>query len=506
MRREGYLVGLVRRLKSWFLKKETDNRRPVEDGLNHPTDERQPSFSLVREQFDDCSDLVHRSYPHLGVDLLYFGHMVGVEALDRDLVRPLETADPDGLAQMLKRSQFVRADTLTEAVEGVLDGQAALFHKGGVWLVHVADPPGRGVEQSEVEGAITGPHDGFSEMASINIGLIRRRMKSARLKAVKVRVGELSHTDVYVMYIEDIANPALVNELLSRIKDIETDVLQEANALVQLIEDHPNSIFPQFYTTERPDIAVLKLSMGRIVVIVDGSPTVITAPSSLMEYFNAADDFYMRWISATGLRILRFIAFVITVSFTAFYVSVTTFHYELIPRTLLVNLAESRARVPFPPLYEALFMEFTIEMLREAGARLPSKIGQTIGIVGGIVIGQAAVQAGFTSNILIITVATSAIASFVIPSYMMSTSLRLLRFGLILLAGIWGNLGLMLGFGFIIADLSNLTVLKSSYLTPIAPFNAEDWKRLIIRGPYWALRERTSQSVTKNRTFNKMKR
>jgi hypothetical protein len=187
-------------------------------------------------------------------------------------------------------------------------------------------------------------------------------------------------------------------------------------------------------------------------------------------------------------------------------VSVTTFHYELIPRTLLVNLAESRARVPFPPLYEALFMEFTIEMLREAGARLPSKIGQTIGIVGGIVIGQAAVQAGFTSNILIITVATSAIASFVIPSYMMSTSLRLLRFGLILLAGIWGNLGLMLGFGFIIADLSNLTVLKSSYLTPIAPFNAEDWKRLIIRGPYWALRERTSQSVTKNRTFNKMKR
>jgi hypothetical protein len=187
-------------------------------------------------------------------------------------------------------------------------------------------------------------------------------------------------------------------------------------------------------------------------------------------------------------------------------VSVTTFHYELIPRTLLVNLAESRARVPFPPLYEALFMEFTIEMLREAGARLPSKIGQTIGIVGGIVIGQAAVQAGFTSNILIITVATSAIASFVIPSYMMSTSLRLVRFGLILLAGIWGNLGLMLGFGFIIADLANLTVLKSSYLTPIAPFNGEDLKRLVIRGPYWALRERTSQSVTKNKTFNKMKR
>src|SRR5690606_15698176 len=148
------------------------------------------------------------------------------------------------------------------------------------------------------------------------------------------------------------------------------------------------------------------------------------APSSLMENFSATDDFYMRWISATGLRLIRFVAFLITVAFTAFYVSITTFHYELIPRTMLVNLAESRARVPFPPLYEALFMDLTIEMLREAGARLPSKIGQTIGIVGGIVIGQAAVQAGFTSNILIIIVASSAIASFVIPSYMMSTSLR----------------------------------------------------------------------------------
>lgn len=480
--------------------------RPFEDGLDEAADDRRPSFSLVREQFRDCSDLVHRSYPHLGVDLLYFGHLVGPEELDRDVVRVLETADPCELKQLLKRSQFTRVDSFTEAVEGILDGQAVLFRKDGAWLAPVSNPPGRSVEESEVEGSITGPHDGFSETAQLNVALIRRRLKSARLKAVRLRVGELSHTDVYVMYIEDIVNAVYVEELISRIRDVSIEVLDEAHELVQLIEDRPNSIFPQFYTTERPDIAVNKLSQGRIAVIVDGSPTVITAPASLMEFFNAADDYYMRWISATGLRFLRFIAFLITVSFTAFYVSITTFHYELIPRTLLVNLAESRARVPFPPLYEALFMEFTIEMLREAGARLPSKIGQTIGIVGGIVIGQAAVQAGFTSNILIITVASSAIASFVIPSYMMSTSLRLLRFGLIVLAGVWGNLGLMLGFGFIIADLSNLTVLKSSYMTPLAPFNIRDWKRLVIRGPYWSLKERTSQSRTRNRIFSKMKR
>lgn len=496
----------LKRIIDFFARNRNNRQPPIEDGLFHPEDDRKPSFSLVRDQFRHCSDLVHRSYPHLGVDVLYFGHMVGTEELDRDVIQPLETAGAENLAPLLERSQFARAATLTEAVEGVLDGQAVLFCRKEAWLVHVSKPPGRNVEQSEVEGSITGPHDGFTETADLNLALIRRRLKSARLKAVKLRVGELSHTDVYVLYIEDIANAAYVEEMLSRIRDVGVDVVQEANALVQLIEDHPNSIFPQFYTTERPDIAVIKLSHGRIVVLVDGSPTVITAPASLMEYFSATDDFYMRWISATGLRILRFLAFVITVSLTAFYVSMTTYHYELIPRTLLVNLAESRARVPFPPLYEALFMEVTIEMLREAGARLPSKIGQTIGIVGGIVIGQAAVQAGFTSNILIIAVASSAIASFVIPSYMMSTSLRVLRFGLILLAGLWGNLGLMLGFGFIIAELANLTVLKSSYLTPLAPFHPKDWKRLIIRGPYWALRERTSQSRTRNRIHVKMKR
>lgn len=500
-------MGLIEKIRTMFVVSEDERRQPpIEDGPNHPQDERKPSFLLVREQFDHCNDLVHRNYPHLGVDLLYFGHMVSDEALDRDAIRPLETVKPEQLEALFARSQFVRAHTFTGTVEGILAGQAAIFHGENTWLVEVAKPPSRSVDQSEVESAITGPHEAFTEAVETNLALIRTRLQSARLKTVKCKVGELSNTDVYVLYIEGITNPEYVEETVSRIRAIEIDILLDANGLVQMIEDHPNSIFPQFYTTERPDIAVIKLSQGRVVVLVDGSPTVISAPSSLMENFSATDDFYMRWISATGLRLIRFVAFLITVAFTAFYVSITTFHYELIPRTMLVNLAESRARVPFPPLYEALFLELTIEMLREAGARLPSKIGQTIGIVGGIVIGQAAVQAGFTSNILIITVASSAIASFVIPSYMMSTSLRVLRFGLILLAGIWGNLGLMLGFGFIIAHLSKLTVLKSSYLTPIAPLNLEDWKRLLIRAPYWSTRRRTSQSRSMNPIWNKMKR
>jgi hypothetical protein len=178
----------------------------------------------------------------------------------------------------------------------------------------------------------------------------------------------------------------------------------------------------------------------------------------------------------------------------------------MIPMNLLVTLTESRSRVPFPPVYEALVMEVTIELLREAGARLPTKIGQTIGIVGGIVIGQAAVQAGLTSNVLIIAVASSAIASFVIPSYVMSASIRLIRFGLILLAGLWGNFGLVIGLAAIVIHLSGLTSLGTSYLTPVAPFEPKDWKDIFIRAPFHALRLRPTQSVSPNMQRNKSRR
>lgn len=195
---------------------------------------------------------------------------------------------------------------------------------------------------------------------------------------------------------------------------------------------------------------------------------------------------------------MRLLALIITITFTSMYVSVTTFHYEMIPEALLRTLAESRNKVPFPPVYEALLMEIMIELLREAGARLPTKIGQTIGIVGGIVIGQAAVQAGLTSNVLIIAVASSAIASFVIPSYMMSASIRLIRFGIIILAGIWGNMGLVMGIALIVIHLSSLTSLGSSYMIPIAPMKSGDWKDVFIRAPFSMLRTRPSQAQTSN--------
>ncbi|SFI72937.1 GerA spore germination protein [Paenibacillus sp. UNC496MF] len=468
--------------------------------------QERPQMTHILQQFADCADFKHQAYPKLNADLFYFDHMIDGAKLDREILSPLLSASEGELRDVLDRLSLARKSEDKQIVEDILSGSVALFYLDEIYIIDLYSPKGRPVSQSETETTITGPHEAFSEPVGDTLSLIRRRVRSSHLKCLRFRVGEITKSDVYLLYIADIANMEYVDELKRRIQAVEIDAVHDTNMLVQLIDDKPMSIFPQFFTTERPDAIASKLVAGRIVGVMDGSPFAFSAPTSFFEFFIASDDYYQRWSLGTATRVLRFVSFVITILFTCFYVSVTTFHYEMIPQNMLLTLSESRSRVPFPPVYEALFMEAVIEFLREAGARLPTKIGQTIGIVGGIVIGQAAVQAGFTSNILIIVVASSAIASFVMPSYIMSASIRLIRFGLIILAGIWGNLGITVGIAFLIIHLSHLTSLNSSYLTPIAPHKPGDWLDVFIRAPFKLLKKRPTQSRTPNPVHMKMKK
>lgn len=476
------------------------------DAKTEPNGTAKPTLSLVLGELKDCVDCIHQKLGGSGADLVYFAAIVDNNALQRDLIGPLSKASPEELAKALSSAPYSSAKDLEACITGILNGAAAVFDGQEAYLFDVPKQTGRTIEQSETETIITGPHDGFVENLEENLGVIRKRIRSAKLKSVSLEVGEISKARIVMLYVEGIVNDEFVEMMSGRISDIEIDGVSDANMLVQLIDENPNSVFPQYLTTERPDAVISKLLGGRIAVLLDGSPSVICAPTAFLEFFSSPDDYYQRWPIGTGLRILRLIGFLITICFTAFYVSVTTFHYEMIPHTMLLNLAESRSRVPFPPLIEALLMETTIELLREAGARLPTKIGQTIGIVGGIVIGQAAVQAGFTSNILIIAVAISAIASFVIPSYIMSASLRLIRFGLIILAGILGNLGLVMGIGFLVIHMAGVTNLGTSYLTPIAPAKFMDILDTLVRGPFWALKRRPTISRSPNPERTKIKR
>lgn len=328
-------------------------------GGNHA---EMPNSADILNEFKKCEDIVTRTFPHLNINLLYFDHLVNKNELNREIINPLNNAAPNELPQLFQQSQFKVPENMNETIERVLNGEVAIFHGENVYAVNVYGPDSRAIEQTETESVITGPHDALNENIATNLSLIRRRVRSSKLKTIKLSVGEITKTSVYLLYIEDIANDNLVQKLENKVRSIEIDGLFEGNMIVQLIDEHPNSIFPQFITTERTDVVSSKLIAGKIVGLVDGSPSAFCAPTSFFEFFSSPDDYYQRWLLGTGLRLLRFIAFVITVTFTAFYVSVTTFHYEMIPQALLLNLAESRSRVPFPPIYEALLMEITIEL------------------------------------------------------------------------------------------------------------------------------------------------
>jgi len=500
------------RLKSIFIEdpltsvndSETDSETVSPNTLQSA--EQQPlTLQHILDQFDDSADFVHNAYLGDRMHVMYFSHLVNEDRLERDCLPPLIQSE-NPLKHLETQSMYKPVSASKQCVEGILSGMAAIIFDHHAFLLDVIYPASRTVAESETETVIIGPHEAFTEQAYTNLSLIRKRVQSSHLKVIKLAVGEVTKSDVYVLYIKDIANPKFAKDVIKRIQEVEIDAIHDTNMLIQCIDDHPRSVFSQFLTTERPDTIASKLVSGRIVCLMDGSPTAFSAPASFFEFFSSSDDYYQRWSIGTATLLLRFQALIITLVLTALYVSVTSFHYEMIPENLILTLTESRSKVPFPPIFEALLMETTIELLREAGARLPTKIGQTIGIVGGIVIGQAAVQAGLTSNILIIAVASSAIASFVIPNYVMSASFRLLRFLLIILAGLWGNLGLAIGMAWIVIHLSGLTSIGTSYLSPVAPFEPYDWRDVFLRMPFSMLGRRPSQARSKNKVKLKMRR
>lgn len=430
----------------------------------------------------DCSDLSHLHLPLQQIDIIYFGHLVSSEALRKDVIEPFSDKDADMVA-ILSQSSYKHKPQASELVTGILAGNIAIYYKNRAYLYNAYAPESRSIQNSETESVINGPMDSFTESLSTNLSLIRRRIKDSGLKVITFTIGNKTGTTMNLLYLEELADPLHVQQLSQMIEKLDIQTIYDTNTLVQYLSPDKFAIFPQFLTSVRPDHMADKLTSGKIVGLLDGSQVAFSAPTSFVEFFSSPDDYYLPWAVASAVRILRFIALFITLCFTALYVSLVTYHYEMIPPSLLLNLMESRNKVPFSPLVEAIVMEMTIELLREAGARLPTKIGPTIGTVGGIVIGQAAVQAGITSNILIISVATSAIASFVIPNYNMSSSIRLLRFGIIIMAGLLGNFGLVCGLGFIMVQLSGLNMFGLSYLYPLAPSKPSRWLELIIRAP-----------------------
>ncbi|MEH7119857.1 spore germination protein [Neobacillus vireti] len=348
----------------------------------------------------------------------------------------------------------------------------------------------RGITEPTTQLSIRGPKDSFTETLRTNTALLRRRIKSPNLWIESMKIGTVTQTDIAIIYIKGIANDKIVNEVKKRLKRINIDSIIASGYVEQLIEDQTWTTFPTTFHTERPDVVTSQLLEGRVAIVVDGTPFVLTAPAIFVQFFQAPDDYYSRFDISTGIRLLRIIAFLIALVGPATYIAATTFHQEMIPTTMAIAIAAQRENVPFPAFVEALIMEVTFEILREAGLRLPRAVGQAVSIVGALVIGQAAVQAGFVSPVMVIVVSVTAIANFSTPIFAMAIAARLLRFVLMALATVLGFYGMMLGLMFMAIHLCSLRSFGIPYMMPLAPFNIYNQQDAFVRFPIWSVKNR----------------
>lgn len=379
-----------------------------------------------------------------------------------------------------------------QMVNSILEGRVVIMVHGvqEAYAVSILGGQRRSVEEPTSQTVVRGPKEGFTEDISTNISLLRRKIRSADLRFESRSLGKFTQTKISVAYIKGIANPEVVTEIMSRLDKIDTDSILESGYIEEFIQDGVRSPFPTIYNTERPDTVAGGLLEGLVAILVDGTPFTLIAPVTFFRFIVSSEDYYQRYDLATFLRMIRFISFFVALLLPSIYIATTTFHQEMLPTTLLITLAAQRESTPLPALLEALVMEVTFEVIREAGVRMPRAIGPAISIVGALVLGQAAVQAGIVSAAMVIVVSFTAISNFVLPAINMAASVRLLRFILMFLAGTLGLFGILAGLVPLLAHLASLQSFGVPYLMPLAPFNKTNLKDVLLRVPWWKMTTR----------------
>lgn len=396
------------------------------------------------------------------------------------------------LSDQVPAGSLQSIDTVEQLILSILEGQAVIMSNGSSRALSVAitGGPKRSVEEPTSQTVVRGPKEGFTEDIATNIALLRRKIKSPDLCIESRHIGKYTQTKVSIAYIRSIANLDVVTEISKRLDSINTDSILESSYIEEFIQDDVRTPFPTIYNTERPDAIASGLLEGLVAIFVDGTPFVLLAPITFFRFFISSEDYYIRYDLASFLRIIRFTSFFVALLLPAVYIATTTFHQEMLPTTLLITLAAQRENTPLPALLEALIMEATFEVIREAGVRMPRAIGPAISIVGALVLGQAAVQAGLVSAAMVIVVSFTAISNFVMPNINMSGAIRLLRFILMLLAGLFGLFGILACSVSILVRLVSIQSLGVPYFIPLSPFKKTNWKDTVVRSPWWKMKLR----------------
>lgn len=425
--------------------------------------------------------------------LVYIDGMVNLDFVNRDILEPLVTkAPPAGtdlpqwiLDSCVAISDVHRLAAMEDLLDSIMCGNTLIFLEGmeGAISLHTKGYEKRAITEPELEKVTRGAHEGFGESIMTNLSLIRRRLKTPDLKIAFRKVGRRTNTKVCLCYLDSLVDKSVLEDINQRLDKIDIDGILASNYIEELITDSRFSIFRSLGFTERPDTTVSKLLEGRIAILVDNTPAVLTAPFLFIEYFHSSQDYFEQFYTGTMGRLLRIAGFLMAIIVPGFYVALVTLHQEMVPSGLLVAINAARQQVPLPTIVEVLLLLFAFDLLRESGTRLPAYLGQSLSIVGGLVIGQAAVQARFISAPVVIVVAFTGIASLIIPK--LNTPVMVLRVLFILLANFFGLYGVAFGLTGLLLHLLGMRPFGVPYLQGLAPINLQDMKDIVVRAPWW---------------------
>ena len=466
----------------------------------------QQNLNIVQNILGISSDIVIREFNFGDVGktsaaIIYLDGMTNSTTVNDSIIRPLMfdshlCNSKDVLVtnniKLIEKTMIsvggVKGVTLIDQIiDHCLSGETILLVDGSpeALAINTQGWESRGVEEPKTEAVVRGPREGFTESLGTNTTLVRRKIRNPNLTFETMQIGQKTKTGVRIAYLKKLANPRLVEEVNRRLKRINTDAILESGYIEQFIEDAPFSPFSTVGNSEKPDVIAAKLLEGRVAILVDGTPIVLTVPLIFVESFQTSEDYYSRPYYVSLVRNLRFIAFAITVLSPAAYVTLTTFHQEMIPSPLLMTMAASREGTPFPAIAEVFVMGIAFEILREAGVRLPRPVGSAISIVGALVIGEAAVSAGLIGAPMVILTAFTAISSFVVPAQ--TDAAAILRLIFVFFSGFLGAFGMMIVLLVVLIHLSSLRSFGVPFLSPLAPITLRDLKDTFIRLPLWAM-------------------
>lgn len=463
----------------------------------------------IKTKYGNSSDLVFRKI-NIGLNKILYVYLESVSSDDKVsdfLVKRLSTLNKPlfkSLFSSLKNSIYnshIKIINTSDDIYSLLSsGFTLIFVDGEDRAISIETRMAldRGIQESTSESIIRGPKDSFTENNAINLGLIRKRIKTNNLWFHEITLGSETKTKINVAFMKNIADTKKVDKLIKKIKNIKINAILDSGYIRDFLVANKSTIFPKIKSTERPDLACSALLEGKIVILVENSPFVLITPTVLVDYFHTSEDYYQKTANVNVTRVLRFIAFILTIITPAFYVAVTTFNQEMIPNQLLISLAIQQDGVPFPTAFEVIMMMITFEILRECDIRIPSPMGTAVSIVGALVLGDAAVSAGIVSPIVIIVIAITSICGLLFNDIDFVNALRIWRFIFLFLATIAGIIGIIIGIIYMIIKLSDIETEDIPYLEPFSPLHFKGLKDSIIRLPIHKLNKRPFKSGDKN--------